>query len=201
MSTAVVIPMKDAAHSKTRLALAMTPAQRKRMALALFRGALNFFAVQFPEFDRLVITSSPRIAGIAQDCGAASLMEQGSSGLNGAVSTAFQWVRRAGYDRLLVVPADIPVWLRSEVAELLEAGDRHAVVIARAHDGGTNALLIDLAQAGRFEFRYGLNSAQQHAESAKAVALDAMTRTWPFLSRDIDTADDCLLLSQALPTS
>jgi 2-phospho-L-lactate guanylyltransferase len=200
MSTAVVIPMKDAAQSKTRLALAMTPAQRRRMSLALFRRALDFFAVQFPEFDRLVVTSSPRIAGMARDCGAASLMEQGSSGLNRAVSAAFQWARRAGYVRLLVVPADIPVWLRSEVAELFEAGESHAVVIARAHDGGTNGLLINLIQAGGFEFRYGKNSAQRHAESAEAVALDAVTRTWPFLSRDIDTADDCLLLSQALAT-
>jgi 2-phospho-L-lactate guanylyltransferase len=198
MRTVVVVPMKDAAVSKTRLAAAMPAAERERMSLALFRRAQDFFTVQYPEFERLVVTSSPRIAALANDWGASVLMEAGVPGLNAAVLSSFDWARQAGYERFLAVPADIPVWLRAEVDELLQEGTRHPVVIARAHDGGTNALLIDLSRADRFEFRYGLDSARRHAESARARALRVTIRTWPFLGHDIDTVDDCLIFSQKL---
>ncbi|MES2999638.1 MAG: 2-phospho-L-lactate guanylyltransferase [Pseudomonadota bacterium] len=198
MKTVVAIPMKDAAESKTRLAGAMSAVQRERMALALFRRAQTFFAVQFPGFERLVVTPSPRIAAMATDAGAVSLMEQGPCGLNHAAGCAFRWAREHGFDRLLVVPADIPVWLRAEVDELLEHGRTHPLVIARAHDGGTNALLIDLTQAVHFDFRYGPDSASRHGQAAADAALCSTTRTWPFLSHDIDTVDDCLVLAQEL---
>lgn len=198
MRTVVVIPMKDAAVSKTRLAPAMPAVQRERMALALFRRALDFFGAQFPRFERLVVTPSARIGEVARACGASVLMEGEPAGLNPAVASAFAWARQAGFERMLVVPGDIPVWLRSELDELLQEGASSPVVIARAHDGGTNALLIDLKRAARFDFHYGSDSASRHAQAAQAAGLSAMTRTWPFLSRDIDTADDCLLFKPSL---
>jgi 2-phospho-L-lactate guanylyltransferase len=176
----------------------MPAAERERMSLALFERAQRFFRVQFPEFERLVVTPSSSIAALAKADGAAVLVEEGAPGLNSAARSSFDWARKAGFGRLLVVPADIPVWLRAEVDELLEEGARSPVVIARAHDGGTNALLIDLHLADRFDFRYGTDSASRHSESANAAGLGARTRTWPFLSHDIDTVADCLILSQKL---
>jgi 2-phospho-L-lactate/phosphoenolpyruvate guanylyltransferase len=198
MRTIVVVPMKDAAMSKTRLADVMPAADRERMSLALFERAQEFFRVQFPHFSRLVVTPSSSIAALAKIAGAAVLMEDGAQGLNSAALSSFDWACRAGFDRLLIVPADIPVWLRAEVDELLEEGTRYPVVIARAHDGGTNALLFDLACVNRFDFRYGPDSACRHSESANAVGVRARTRTWHFLSHDIDTVADCLILSQKL---
>lgn len=198
MRTVVAIPMKDPADSKTRLAGTLTAAQRERMALALFRRAQTFFATQFPEFERLVVTPSPRIATETTASSAMALVEEGTRGLNSAAQSAFIWAKTRGGDRLLIVPADIPVWLRSEVDELLDDGQKYDLVIARAHDGGTNALLIDLVRADRFQFCYGRDSARRHADAASVADLSSITRQWPFLSHDIDTVDDCLVLSQKL---
>jgi len=198
MRTVVAIPMKDPAESKTRLANALTAGQREKMALALFRRAQSFFGAQFPDFERLVVTPSPRIAAEATACSAMALIEGSPRGLNKAVQSAFIWAKARGFDRLLIVPADIPIWLRSEVDELLDDGQRFDVVVARAHDGGTNALLINLIRTDRLEFCYGLGSARRHADAASAAALSSITRQWPFLGHDIDTVGDCLVLSQKL---
>nr|WP_233287364.1 hypothetical protein [Bradyrhizobium oropedii] len=147
--------MKDPAESKTRLAGTLTAAQRERMALALFRRAQTVFAMQFSYFERLVVTPSARIVTEATACNAAALVEESTRGLNSAAQSVFIWAKARGFDRLLIVPADIPVWLRSEVDELLDDGRKYDLVVARAHDGGTNALLIDLVRAERFEFCYG----------------------------------------------
>lgn len=198
MKTLVVIPMKDAAASKTRLAAVIPATEREQMSLALFRRVQNFFRLQFPHFDRLVVTASPHISAMSEMCGACVLMEEGPPGLNAAVRAGFVWARDAGFERLLVVPADIPVWLRTEVDELLEQGAHSPVVIARAHDGGTNALLLDLRNMERFDFRYGVDSARLHAAASNALGHKVTTRTWAFLSHDLDTVDDCLLLTRKI---
>lgn len=198
MKTVVAIPMKDPAASKTRLADALTAAQREKMALALFRRAQSFFSTQFPDFEQLVVTPSPRIATEASASSAVALVEERARGLSQAAQSAFSWAKKRGFDRLLIVPADIPVWLRSEVDALLDEGRKHDVVIARAHDGGTNGLLIDLVHVDQFEFCYGPESARRHADKASTAALSSITRQWSFLSHDIDTVDDCLVLSQKL---
>ncbi|MGY3573069.1 2-phospho-L-lactate guanylyltransferase [Bradyrhizobium sp. USDA 4504] len=198
MKTVVAMPMKDPAESKTRLAGALTAGQREQMALALFRRAQTFFATQFPAFERLVVTPSPRIANESTASSAVTLMENETRGLNRAAQTAFMWAKTRGGDRLLVVPADIPIWLRSEMDELLEEGRKHDVAIARAHDGGTNALLINLRRVNGIEFCYGPDSAKRHADAASAAGVSSITRQWPFLGHDIDTAGDCLVLSREL---
>ncbi|OAF17039.1 hypothetical protein AYJ54_37480 [Bradyrhizobium centrolobii] len=198
MKTVVAIPMKGPAESKSRLAEALSAAQREQMALALFGRVQTFFATQFPDFERLVVTPSPRIATEAAARSAVALVEESTRGLNKAAKSAFIWAKTRRYDRLLIVPADIPVWLRSELDELLDEGRRFDVVVARAHDGGTNALLIDLMRTDRFDFCYGVDSARRHADAASAAALSSITRQWPFLGHDIDTVGDCLVLSQKL---
>ncbi|RXG97231.1 2-phospho-L-lactate guanylyltransferase [Bradyrhizobium vignae] len=198
MRTVVAIPMKDPAESKTRLADALTAAQREKMVLALFRRVQSFFGTQFPDFERLVVTPSPRVASEATACSAVALVEESTRGLNNAAQSAFSWAKKRGFDRLLIVPADIPIWLRSEVDELIGDGQHFDVVVARAHDGGTNALLINLVRTDRFEFCYGVHSARRHAEAASAASLSSIARQWPFLGHDIDTVDDCLVLTQKL---
>lgn len=198
MSTVVAILMKDFAESKTRLAGALAAAEREGVALALFRRVQTFFAMHFPDFERLVVTPSSRVAIETTACGAIPLMEEGESGLNRAAQSAFVWAKNRGGNRLLVVPADIPLWLRSEVEELLDEGTNYDLVVARAHDGGTNALLIDLARADRFEFCYGPDLAKRHGDAALAVGLRSLTRHWSFLGHDIDTVSDWLVLSQKL---
>ena len=198
MKTVVAIPMKDTTDAKTRLAPFLSPQRRAQLALSLFDRAMNFFEGSLPDAQRLVVTSSPLIAARSNAAGAMVVTEGPVQGLNQAASTALRWAVANKFDRLIVVPADIPVWLFQEVDVLLASSKRHDVVIAAAHDGGTNGLVLNLARVREFEFSYGLQSALKHQKVCATRGLMHETRWLPFLGHDIDTIDDCLVLSQSL---
>ncbi|VTU45353.1 2-phospho-L-lactate guanylyltransferase [Variovorax sp. PBL-E5] len=198
MKTVIAIPMKDTADAKTRLAPVLSPARRAHLALTLFDRAVDFFGASVPRAERVVITSSPSIATRARAAGAMVLSEGRAQGLNRAAAIALSWARANAFDRLVIVPADIPVWLFQEVEVLLTAMVERDVVIAAAHDEGTNALALNPARVGEFEFSYGIQSALKHEAVCLARGLSHETRRFPFLGHDIDTIEDCLVLSQSL---
>jgi 2-phospho-L-lactate guanylyltransferase len=186
------MPMKPFAQAKSRLAAAMSPVQRERMVHALFLRTQRFFAIQFPDFDRLVVTPSVQVREACWRIGARCLLEPRLDGLNVAANRGLDWACKQGYERVLIVPGDVPVWMRGEVNTVLELGGRHDVVIAKARDGGTNALLLRLP-ADSFDFRYGPDSAAAHLRAALAAGLSAATCQPPFLAHDLDVPADCLL--------
>ena len=197
MKTLVAIPMKDTRDAKTRLAPLLSPSRRAHLALTLFDRALDFFGAM-PEAERVVVTSSRSIAARSLAAGAMVLDEGSVKGLNQAATIALRWARANAFDRLVVVPADIPVWLSQEVNLLLMSSKQHDVVIAAAHDGGTNALVLNLGRVWAFEFCYGLQSACKHESVCAVRGLSCETRWLPFLAHDIDTVEDCLVMSQTL---
>lgn len=198
MKTLVGVPMKSLPHSKTRLAEGMRPDQRAQLALNLFQRTQSFFATEFPSFERLVITPSREIGMSASVLGARVLVEPACLGLNAAAAGSLSWAQRHGFQRLLIVPADIPVWRRQEVRALLAEADTNDVVIARAHDGGTNALVFNLARVKHFDFRYGEASASRHEEVCRRAHLTYRVCRLPSICHDVDTVDDYFMLSPSL---
>lgn len=192
MKTLIAIPMKAPARAKTRLAPAMADSQRERLAVRLFARTLAFFRRYWPEFDVVAVTDAEEIATLAARHGAGVLLEAREAGLNAAAALALQYAWKRGYDRLVIVPGDVPVWLRAEVSRLLALSQRHALTLAESYDGGTNLLALSPPQP--FTFHYGAQSASLHARAAELAGLSVARCRLPFLARDIDTAADCLAL-------
>lgn len=187
----VAMPMKAFDQAKSRLSPAMTPAQRQRLSRSLFGRTQVFFSGCFPAMDRLVVTPSQEVRALALASGAAVALEVSPQGLNAAAQRAIEYAGAHGYRQLLIIPGDIPVWLRTEVQALLALGSRHEVVIARARDGGTNALLLRLPTPLRCA--YGEESAQRHESMARSAGLSVAVCQPPFMAHDIDRPQDCLL--------
>lgn len=190
-SLLVAMPMKAFDQAKSRLSPALSPVQRQRLSRALFERTQAFFGGCFPGLDRLVVTPSPEVRDAALACGAAVSLEPAPQGLDAAAQRAIDYAAARGYRQLLIVPGDIPVWLRSELHALLALGDWREVVIARARDGGTNALLLRLPTPLRCA--YGEDSAQRHERAARGAGLSVAVCQPPFMAHDIDRPQDCLL--------
>ena len=193
MTLAVAILMKDPAEAKTRLRPALGSDARESLALLMFENTLAYFtrteATVAGGPGRVgVVTASPRIAGLARARGAEVIDEQGGGGINAAARRAAAWALGRKAASLLVVHADIPTLADEEVAALLAAGRDHAVAIAAAIDGGTNALMTTPPDA--IGFRFGPGSAAAHEAAAREAGLAAARLDLPFLSRDLDTPDD-----------
>lgn len=198
----IATPMKNVDAAKTRLSGTLSPQERQQLALTLFDRSQLFFREQFPGFQRLVITPSPLIAELAQAHEAKVIREEQASGLNIAAHTAFLWARRSDFQHLLIVPGDIAHWSVLELQRLFLCTRNASVVITPSHDGGTNALLIDLQSIDDFYFQYGLHSAYRHQQWCELTGIEHTVLELPHLSRDVDTAEDIatLLDTEALVT-
>ncbi|WP_207005479.1 2-phospho-L-lactate guanylyltransferase [Trinickia mobilis] len=192
MKTLVAIPMKDPLRAKTRLASVFETPERSRLAMALFERTLAFFHHACADFDVVVVTASETIARCAREGGAIVLREAGERGLNAAAARAAAYAGARSYGRLIIVPADIPIWLREEVEHVLTLSLRVNVALAEAHDGGTNMLIMTPPRP--FEFSYGTGSADLHEAAAHTHGLSVARCRLPFIGHDIDTPDDCLAL-------
>lgn len=111
----------------------------------------------------------------------AQVMRDREPGLNRAVHGA---VRELGVP-VLVVHADLPRLSVSDVDRVL--GTRADVVVARAHDGGTNGLLLRKWMPPAF----GRGSALAHASRARSLGLTASVLDVPGFAIDVD--DDATL--------
>ena len=107
----------------------------------------------------------------------------------------------ADAEALLVVPADVPL-LTPDAVDLVvaTAPDGPAIVVAPAHNGGTNGLF--LRPPGVIRPQFGPSSARAHAQAAAAAGEAgvpyrlAQIDVWAY---DLDTPADLRLLGEVLP--
>jgi len=187
----LVIPLKPFTLAKSRLAGALNPHERKQLARALFMRSEQFFASAFAAMPRLVVTAEREAAALCSP-GTQILHEAHAEGLDRAAEQARNFAYAQGCAQMLIASADIALWRQTEVLELLQAGERYDLVIARAHDGGSNALLLRLPASG-FAFAYGEHSARAHQQLARQAGLSCCLLDLPLLSRDLDRPADLLL--------
>ena len=104
-------------------------------------------------------------------------------------------------DAILIVPADVPL-ITPDAVDLMvsTAPDGPAVVVAPAHDGGTNGLFLRPPDVVKPQF--GPSSARAHQQSAAATGeagvpfREARIDVWAF---DLDTPADLRWLQETLP--
>jgi 2-phospho-L-lactate guanylyltransferase len=180
MLTAVV-PMKSMDLAKSRLSAVLDAAARRALARQMLEHVLETL--------RAAGIKSVRVADAAD----------GTGDLNADVSEAARLAESQGATDLLLVMADLPYLSADDIAALVEAGRDHAVVIAEAKDGGTNALLLRPPTVLGFAFATHAPSAARHAERARQAGIEPAIVRRPGLARDIDTPADLAALASDHP--
>ncbi|MBY6069464.1 2-phospho-L-lactate guanylyltransferase [Leisingera aquaemixtae] len=189
-----VIPMKDPSKAKTRLAVALTPQERKVLAEGLFQATvakLQEALARLPgdAVDIAVVSNSPVISRIARQVGLFCIDDQDPGSLSLAVEAAAGWAAQQGYAALCVLPGDLAAPAVEDFTRLLAHPlDEASAVFCPAKDLGTNALLAPLPCP--FPFRYGPKSLIAHLQAAEAAGLCAKVLPLTSLRIDVDTAED-----------
>ncbi|MEI7772519.1 MAG: NTP transferase domain-containing protein, partial [Chloroflexales bacterium] len=106
--------------------------------------------------------------------------------LNGALDQARAALTAAGIAAMLVIPADVPLIAREDVAALADAlaGGAALALAADGQGDGTNALGLRLPSAMPFSF--GAQSAGLHREAAASLGLRLQIYASPTLALDVD---------------
>ena len=185
-----VLPVKETANAKQRLAGVLSAELRRRLALAMMEDVLAALAVTPRLSGIAVVTIDPTVEAIAARYGARILPAGARDGHTGAVVAAARLLALEGRGAILQVPADIPLITADEIGMVLAAHDRQDdFVIVPAHDSrGSNAVLC--APPERVPLRFGDDSFLPHLDAARRCGLEPKIVTAPGIALDIDKAED-----------
>ena len=176
----MLIPLKTR-DPKSRLAEAISADERAELMRTLLERVV--VAVREAGIERMTVVSAEPVDGyeVWPDRGLA---------WNDALATAAAEVVRAPL--VAFVSADLPFLQADEVEELLAATPERGIAVARALDGGTNA--VSMRPPGLVVTRFGEpGSAALHA----ALGVPAVVVDRPGLAFDVDTPADLARMQAA----
>jgi 2-phospho-L-lactate guanylyltransferase len=180
---AVLVPVKSFAAAKRRLATALSPAARARLARSMAERVLAAAA----PLPTAVVCDDPVVAAWARERGAAVVWTP-RLGLNRAVEAGVEALGSAGHRRVIVAHGDLPL-----AASLAWLGWFPGVTLVPDHrDDGTNVACVPTG-AG-FRFSYGPGSFRRHCAEARRLGLAVRVVRDPRLGRDVDVPADLEVL-------
>lgn len=185
------IPVKSLALVKSRLSGKLDLNNRIQLTHESLRRIVHVLQT-VPRIEQIVIISrDPQVAEWAE-WWQVSLFREERAGLNEALRDARAATSSA--QAILVLPSDLVALSDTDVNGILDAANRASpcVVIAPdRHDLGTNALL--LCPPDVIDFRFGVDSAQQHAQLARDAGVAPVFYRSDSISLDLDSPDDFAL--------
>jgi 2-phospho-L-lactate/phosphoenolpyruvate guanylyltransferase len=169
----VLIPLKRI-DPKSRLADELPLEERVRLMRGLLAGVAG--AVREAGVERVTVVTGLSLRGY-------EVWDDRGLAWNDALSTAIEEVVREPL--VAIVSADLPALRAEEVEELLAATPERGIAIARALDGGTNA--VSMRPPGLVRTHFGESgSAAVHA----ALGVDHVVLDLPGFAFDVDTPED-----------
>jgi len=184
----VIIPVKRLDNAKSRLSPLLTDDERKQFCLKMLEDVLGTVKSTKRINQTVVVSNDPEVFHVAKNFHAAYLRER-KTGLNEAVSEAIGWCVGRGATSVLVLPADIPLVMPTDLNRMLALREEASMVISPSRTGkGTNALLLTPPNA--CPTFYGPCSFQRHLEEASKQRVSFRRFRSQRIALDIDTAED-----------
>jgi 2-phospho-L-lactate/phosphoenolpyruvate guanylyltransferase len=191
----VVIPVKDTAAAKQRLAPALPPHLRPELALAMLEDVLAALAEVRGLAGRVLVTTDTAAMRVGDRYGIVCWSDGAGDGHTGAVTAAARRLAREGRGGILTLPGDIPLVTQDEIERLLAAHRRSmeqgapAFTIAPSHDAkGSNAIVMSPPDA--VKLRFGDDSFLPHLAAAEARGIVPVVLHLPGIALDIDNPVD-----------
>src|SRR5205807_7152000 len=116
-----VVPVKDTALAKQRLAAAVPAPLRQALMLAMLEDVLAALAEAPGLAGRLLVTTDPAATRLAARYNAICMTEGAHDGHTGAVAAAARHLATDGAGGMLTIPGDIPLVTADEIGQLLAA--------------------------------------------------------------------------------
>lgn len=180
MRAHVLIPVKRLDTAKTRLASVLAAGERAALMRELVEGVVA--AARDAGVERItLVTAEPlELPGVGR-------FDDTGLPWNDALEAAMRAVVTEPI--ATVVSADLPLLRAEEVRGLVHATPARGLAIARATDGGTNA--VSMRPPAALPTCFGRpGSARVHAELAQAAGLEHVVVDLPGLAFDLDTPED-----------
>jgi 2-phospho-L-lactate guanylyltransferase len=192
----IVIPIKNLANAKQRLASILDQRTRTKLAQAMLLDVLSAVSQSKSRIQVGLVTNDPYAVEVARQFSFQVILDNANSGETDAIAMATRFCEANGIDSTLVIPGDIPTIQPSELDQILDAAPNEGSVIVPAGDGrGTNAILR--RPAGLFPLRFGNDSFKPHLAAARATGKPCVVISLPGIELDVDNPSDLRQLANA----
>lgn len=188
----LIVPVKPFSEGKSRLANALTAAERTQLNRQLFTHVIKS-ALATPLLDGIIVVSrDPTVCQSIITPRLQFVHEQGE-GLNRALTQGRRAAVARGAETILVLPADLPYLTTADIDVLYQRGQQNGqsepgIVLVPSTDNGTNALLLKPPTA--IEFAFGYNSFANHCRAARLANVPYIVHHSPTLAFDLDSPPD-----------
>ena len=191
-----VIPVKDTAAAKGRLADAVPRHLRAGLALAMLEDVLAAVGQARGLAGIAVVTLDPAARALAEHHGARILTDDAGGGHTAAVAAAARTLEQEGRGGMLQMPGDIPLVSACEISLLLALRRASpSFTIAPSHDDfGSNAVLVCPPTAVPLTF--GDDSFYPHLRAAQACGIKPLIVRQPGIGLDLDRPQDVRAFAQ-----
>jgi 2-phospho-L-lactate guanylyltransferase len=185
-----VVPVKDMAHAKQRLAGVLGAAERVALFAAMLEDVLAALAASEGLVGILVVTRDPQARDLATRCGARVLIEAANRGHTAASTLGAAALAEEGAVGMVQVPADIPLVTAEDIDAVLRAhAQAPSITLAPSRDRrGSNA--VACSPPDLLPLRFGDDSFYPHLERAGALGVEPTIVERPRIALDVDTPAD-----------
>lgn len=185
VSIQTLIGLKRLSVAKQRLMPELSPLQRRDLMLAMLSHVTA--VARAAELGPVALaTSDPGADALARSLGVATISDGGLPWNEGLVHALHLVEEPAA---VLYLAGDLPLLTASEVRALADSAPRRGVVVARARDLGTNALLVTPPDVLAPMFGH-LRSSEAHQAASRDRGLVCVVVDIPGLALDVDTIAD-----------
>ena len=209
MSLWTIVPVKPFNEGKSRLAAHLSPQQRVALNRELLTRTLAAINQAHLDAQILVVSRDNRALAATKRAGIRALAEESQPRtapppsspndtesepqLNAALTQAAHYAATHGATKVLVLPTDMPNLTAEDVRTMASPTNRDPqIIIAPSRDGGTNALMLQPAQA--IPFAFGPDSFLRHQRLAAEAGIPIRVVESDSLLFDIDLPEDYRLL-------
>lgn len=185
----ILVPVKNLASAKQRLASVLDQPSRTKLAQAMLHDVMSVLHAWEDRPAFAVVTSDPYAVSLAAQYGFEVIPDPDNPGETGAIEMATRICVERRVEWTLVIPADIPLIQAWELEEIMKHAPREGSLLVPAADGrGTNAAFR--RPANLFPLRFGNDSFKPHHAAAELTGKACIVLKLPGIAVDVDNPED-----------
>lgn len=179
-----IIPVTKFKNAKTRLSPFLSEDEREKLLKVMLQDVTDTLKRYVDKI--FIISRDEDVLTYAKSLKLDTILENENSNLNKALTQAMKFCK-GKTRKVIIVPSDIPLIGKTNIAMLIEASKSLDFIIVPSKGGGTNMMIMKpMAIHTHFEgFSY-----KEHVNAAERKKLNPQVHDSLFMALDVNTAED-----------
>ena len=179
-----IIPVSKFKNAKTRISPFLSEEEREKLLKVMLQDVTDTLKRYVDKI--FIISRDEDVLNYAKSLKLDTILENENSNLNKALTQAMKFCK-GKTRKVIIVPSDIPLIGKTNIAMLIEASKSLDFIIVPSKGGGTNMMIMKpMAIHTHFEgFSY-----KEHVNAAERKKLNPQVHDSLFMALDVNTAED-----------